>query len=135
MRKAQLALLLAEKVIVTAKHQAFADLFLEQSANIHPEQTGVNEHAIELEEGNQSPYGPIYSLGPVELKTFKTYKETNLVIGFIRTSKSPAGAPILFVRKPDGSLCLCVNYRGLNNLIIKNQYLLPLIGESLDWLS
>ena len=45
------------------------------------------------------------------------------------------GAPIFFIRKPDGSVGLYVDYWGLNNLIIKNQYLLPLISESLDQLS
>ena len=62
----------------------------------------------------------------------KTYIKANLASGFIRPSKSPAGALILFVRKKNGSLCLCVDYRGLNNLTIKNRYPLPLIGESLD---
>ena len=99
---------------------------------ILPERTELNEHAIELEEGKQPPYGPIYSLGPVELETLKTYIETHFKTGFIRPSKSPAGAPILFNKKPDGSLWLCVDYQGLNNLTIKNQYPLPLIGESLD---
>ena len=68
----------------------------------------------------------------MELETLKAYIETNLANGFIRPSKSPAGAPILFDRKSDGFLRLCVNYRGLNNLTIKNRYPLPLIGESLD---
>ena len=58
----------------------------------------------------------------MELETLKTYIETNLANGFIRPSKSPAGAPILFVRKPDGSLRLCVDYRGPNNLTIKNHF-------------
>ena len=62
----------------------------------------------------------------------KTYIEINLANGFIKPSKSPAGAPILFIRKKDDSLRLCVDYRGLNNLTIKNRYLLSLIGESLD---
>lgn len=97
-----------------------------------PEHTGMNDHAIGLEEGKQPPYGPIYSLGPAELETLKTYIETDLKTGFIRPSRSPAGAPILFDRKPDGSLCLCVDYRGLNNLTIKNRYPLPPIGETLD---
>ena len=69
---------------------------------------------------------------PVELETLKAYIETNLVNGFIRLSKSPAGALILFNKKANGSLRLFVNYQGLNNLTIKNQYLLPLIGELLD---
>ena len=68
----------------------------------------------------------------MELETFKTYIETNLANGFIRPSKSPAGAPIFCVRKPDNSLRLCFNYRGLNNLTIKNRYPLLLINESLN---
>ncbi len=96
------------------------------------ENTGINEHAIELVEGKQPPYGPIYSLSSVELETLKTYIETYLKTRFIRPFKSPAGAPIFFDKKPDGSLHLCVDYLGLNNLTIKNRYPLPLIGESLD---
>ena len=100
-----------------------------------PENTRMNEHAIKLEKGKQPLFEPIYSLGLVELETLKTYIEINLANDFIRPSKSPVGAPILFDRKPDGSLCLCVDYWGLNNITIKNRYPLPLIGESLDWLS
>ena len=133
-RKAWLALLLAKKVTVLVEYLDFANVFLEMSANVFLEQTKVNEHAIELEEAKQPPYGPIDSLKPIEFKTFKTYIETNLAKNFIRTSKSPAGAPILFVRKPNDSFCLCVDYQRLNNLTIKNGYPLPLIGESLDWL-
>ena len=96
------------------------------------ENTKMNKHAIELEEGKQPLFGPIYSLGPVELEILKTYIKTNLANGFIRPSKSSVGALIVFNRKPDGSLRLCVDYRGLNNLTIKNQYSLSLIGESLD---
>ena len=97
-----------------------------------PEHTGINDHPIDLLDDKQPPYGPIYNLGSVELETLKTYIKANLASGFIRPSKSPAGAPILFVRKKDGSLRLCIDYRGLNNLTIKNCYPLPLIGESLD---
>ena len=98
------------------------------------ENTDINEHAIGLVRGKQSPYGSIYNLNPLELETLKTYIETLLKTGFIRHSKSLAGAPILFNKMPDGSLRLCVVYRGLNNLTITNRYPLPLIGESLDWL-
>ena len=70
----------------------------------------------------------------MELETLKTYIETYLKTGFIRPCKSLVGAPIFFGKTPDGSLRLCVDYRGLNNLTIKNGYCLPLIGESLDWL-
>ena len=131
-KKAQLALLLTKKVTVPTEYSDFADVFLEKSANILLAQTGANEHAIKPEEDKQPPYGPIYILGPVELEIPKTYIETNLANGFIWASKALVAALILFVRKPNGSLYLCVNYRGLNNLIIKNWYLLLLIGEFLD---
>ena len=128
-------MLLAKKVIVPAEYLDFADVFLEKSANILPEQTRVNEHAIELEKGKKLPYKPIFNLKPVEPKTFKTYIKSNLANGFVRTSRLPVGTLILFVCKLDGSFCLYVNYWRLNNLKIKNWYLLPLIGKSLNWLS
>ena len=69
-----------------------------------PENTGITEHAIKLIEGKQPPYGPIYSLGLVELETLKAYIETLLKIRFIRPFKYPAGASILFHKKPNGSV-------------------------------
>ena len=68
----------------------------------------------------------------MELETLKAYIETNLAYRFIRLSKSPDRAPILFNRKSDGSFRLCVNYRDFNNLTIKNRYPLPLIRKLLD---
>ena len=70
----------------------------------------------------------------MELKTLETYIKTNLGNGFIKASKLLASVLILFVRKLNGSFCLCINYQGFNNLIIKNWYPLPLIEESLDYL-
>ena len=99
-----------------------------------PENTGMNKNIIKLEKDKQPHFGSIYSLGLVELKTLKTYIKTIMANGFIRPSKSPVRAPILFDQKPDGSLRFCVNYQGPINLIIQNQYLLPLICESLDQL-
>ena len=99
-----------------------------------PENTGINKYAIKLEEGKQSLFGPIYNLGLVELDTLKTYIMTIMANGFFRPSKSSAGASIFFNWKSIESLHLCVDYQGLNNITIKNQYLLSLIGKSLDWL-
>ena len=96
--------------------------------------TGINKHAIKLQDGKQPPYRPIYSLGPVELEILKIYIETYLKTGFIQPSKSLTGAPIWFDKKADGSFRLCVNYWNLNNLTIKNRYPLPLISKILDWL-
>ncbi len=117
---------------IPSEYTDFADDFLPKLAAELLEHTRINDHAIELVDDRQPLYGPIYSLGPVELETLKAYIENNLASGFIRPSKSPTGAPILFNKKPDGSLRLCVDYQGLNNLSIKNQYPLPLVGELLD---
>lgn len=65
----------------------------------------------------------------------REYIEGALEKGWISPSKSPTGAPILFVPKKDGSLRLCVDYRGLNSLTIKNRHPLPLISKTLDRLS
>ena len=102
--EAQIALLIAKKVIVPAEYLDFANVFSKELAEMLPERTRINEHTIKLEDRKQPPYGPIYSLGPVELETLKIYIETNLVNGFIRPLKSSADAPILFVPKPNDSL-------------------------------
>ena len=119
---------------VPSEYADFVDIFSPKLAAELPEHTEINDNAIKLVDDQQLPYNLIYSLGLVELETLKAYIENNLINGFIRPSKSPAGAPTLFDKKPNGSLRLCIDYRGLNNLTIKNQYLLPLVGESLDWL-
>ena len=120
---------------VPTKYSNYSNVFSAENAAELPENTGINKHAIKLEKGKQPPFGPIYSLGPIELELLKIYIKTNLANGFIRPSKSPARVPILFNWKPNGSLHFCVDYWGLNNINIKNQYLLPLIGELLDRLN
>ena len=65
-------------------------------------------------------FGPIYQLSEKELQVLCEYLEKNLKKGFIQESQSPAGYPILFASKKDGSLQLCVDYRKLNNITIKN---------------
>ena len=131
-RKTQIASLLTKEVKILDKYLDFTDFFLEEKALVLPEHTELNKHAIDLENGKQPPYGPIYSLNLMELETLKTYIKTYLKTGFICSSESPAGALILFDKKPDSSLRLDVDYRGLNNLMIKNLYPLPLIVESLE---
>ena len=133
-RQAQVAVLTNEETGIPAEYSDFSNIFSSNSAAELPEHIEINDHPINLLDDKQPPYGPIYSLGPMELETLKTYIEANLASDFIRPSKSPADAPIVFVRKKNGSLCLCVDYRGLNNLTIRNRYPLPLIGESLNCL-
>ena len=132
-KRAQIAHLKADEALtkIPSKYADFADVFLPKLAAKLSEYTEINDYTIKLMNDWQSPYGPIYNLGPVELEILKAYIENNLASGFIRPSKSPVRAPILFDKKPDDSLRLYVDYQGLNNLTIKNWYLPSLIGESL----
>ena len=134
--KAQVEVLLFNKALtkVPAEYSDYSNIFSTEYVVELPENIGINEHTIKLEESKQPFFKPIYSLGLVELEILKIYIKTNLANGFIKSSKSPAEAPILFNRKPDGSLRLCIDYWSLNNLTIKNQYLLFLIGKSLNQL-
>ncbi|KAJ1041678.1 hypothetical protein NDA10_005431 [Ustilago hordei] len=77
------------------------------------------------------PQGPLYLKGPKEMSELRRYLDENLEKGFIRPSKSPARSPVLFVPKKDGGLRLCVDYRGLNEITVKNRAPLPLIEEQL----
>ena len=111
-RQAQVGALLFDEALteVLAEYSDYSDVFLAENAAELLENIGINEHVIELEEAKQPPFGPIYSLGPVELEKLKIYIKTNLANDFIRPFKSTAGAPIFFDQKPDKSLCLCVDY-------------------------
>ena len=133
-KQAHIGALLFNKALteVPAEYINYNNVFSEKYVAKLSENTGINEHVIKLEKGEQLLFGPIYSLRPVELEILKTYIKTSQANGFIQSSNSPTGVPILFDKKPDKSLRLCVNYCGLNNITIKNRYLLLLIGKSLD---
>ena len=73
-----------------------------------------------------------YRLGPAELKELKTQLQELLDKGFIRPSYSPYGALVLFVKKKYGTLRLCIDYRELNKVTIKNRYPLPRIDDLFD---
>ncbi|EGE07017.1 hypothetical protein TEQG_08741 [Trichophyton equinum CBS 127.97] len=90
------------------------------------------EYRINLELEKLPPFIPIYNLSQSELGALREYLEKVISKGWIRPSKSPAGAPILFIPKKDGGLRICVDYRGLNQITIKNRYPLLLISELLD---
>lgn len=117
--------------IIPQHYHQYLDVFSKEGADTLP-QHRLFDHTIPLQPGTQPPYGPIYSLSEPELKALREYLDENLSKGFIRPSSSPAGAPILFVKKKDGGLRLCVDYRGLNKVTIKNRYPLPLISEMID---
>ena len=108
--KAHVATLTSKKTGILAKYSNFSNVFSLDSAAELPEHTGINDHPINLLDDKQPSYGPIYSLGPVELEILKTYIEANLASSFIRPSKFPASVPIPFVQKKNGSLYLCIDY-------------------------
>jgi hypothetical protein len=116
--------------IVPLEYHKFLPLFSEMEANKLPPHCPYNHHIL-LKDGFIPPFGPIYSLSRTELAALRKWLDENLSKGFIHTSSSPAGTPILFIKKGDRSLCLCVNYRGLNEGTIKNRYRLPLLYEML----
>ena len=70
-----------------------------------------------------------------ELRVLKKYLSEELEKGFIRASTLPAASPVLFAKKPGGGLRFCIDYRALNNITIKNRYPIPLIQETLYYLS
>ena len=73
-----------------------------------------------------------YRMEPIELKELKTYLQDLVDKGFIRPSVSSWGAPMLFVKKKDGTMRLCIDYRQLNKVTIKNRYSLPRIDDLFD---
>ena len=108
----------------------FPDVFSNDIAGLPPER-GV-EFTIYLIQGTEPISIPPYRMALAELRELKAQLEELLSKGFIRPSISPWGASVLFVKKKNGSLRLCVDYRKLNRVTIRNQYPLPKIDELFD---
>ena len=92
------------------------------------------EFCIELQLGTAPISRAPYRIVPVEMREIQTQLDEWLAQGFIRRSHSPWGAPVLFVKKKDGSMRLCMDYRKLNKVTIQNRYLLPRIDDLFDQL-
>ena len=94
---------------VPAAYHDFANVFSKAKATMlapHREY----DLRINLEEGASPPLGTVYSLSQTELGALQMFINEHLSYGFIKQSTSAHGAPVLFVRKKDGSLCLCIDY-------------------------
>jgi hypothetical protein len=117
---------------VSVLREEFKDVFEEPSDSMPPHRQV--DHEIHLEPGARPPNRGIYRMSVSELQELKQQLTELLQKGFVRHSTSPFGSPVLFVRKKDGSLRLCVDYRALNKLTIKNAYPLPRIDDLLDQL-
>ncbi|KAL2886492.1 Transposon Tf2-6 polyprotein [Ceratocystis lukuohia] len=90
------------------------------------------DHHIPLVEGAKLPFGPLYSMSRDELKALREWLDENVRKGFIRPSSSHVASRVLFVKKADGGLRFCVDYRALNAVTIKDRYPLPLVKETLN---
>lgn len=109
----------------------YRDVFPDDLPSGLPPQREV-DHKIELIPGKNPPSRPLYRMSPSELLELKKQLEELVKSGFIQPSKSPFGAPILFVKKKDGSMRMCIDYRALNDITIKNSYPLPRVDELFD---
>lgn len=123
-----------KSVIIPEKYNHLIDVFSKKKSDTLPPRRPC-DHKIILEEGKTPPFGPIYPLNQAELKELSDYLKENLAKGFIRKSTSPCGAPVLFAKKKDGSLRLCIDSRGLNKITVRDRTALPLIKEMIDRLT
>ncbi|CAL8153028.1 unnamed protein product [Prunus armeniaca] len=110
----------------------FSDVFPEELLGLPPEREV--EFAIEIYPGTTPISIPPHRMAPVELKELKIQLQELQAKGYIRPSTSPWGAPALFVKKKDLTLRMCIDYRQLNRVTIKNKYPLPRIDDLFDQL-
>src|SRR5258708_2260105 len=89
------------------------------------------DHTIELHPNAKLPRGRTFPLSPAKQKELDEFLRENLANGQICPSKSPIGAPVFFIKKKEGSLCLVQDYQKLNKITVKNSYPLPLVSNML----
>lgn len=112
--------------------QEYLDVFPDELPGLPPQRDV--EFVIDLVEGTKPLAKAAYRMAPAELRELKAQLDELLTKGYIRPSVSPWGAPVLFVKKKDGSLRLCIDYRMLNQVTVKNKYPLPRIEDLFDQL-
>jgi hypothetical protein len=108
----------------------FVDVFPEELPGMLPERE--LEFTIDLKLGTEPIARTPYRMSTPELQELKIQLMELLDLGQIHPSVSPCGAPVIFIRKKDGSWRLCIDYSQLNNATIKNQYPLPRIDDLFD---
>lgn len=121
----------ATKEGIPLEYQDMQGAFSEDASNELPDH-GISDMKIEFKEGQEPRNTGLRPMSSVELEELRRYLEENLGKGWIRRSKSPVSAPIVFAKKKDGSIRVCVDYRNLNRVTIRNRYPLPLIPELID---
>ena len=116
---------------VFSEYHEFANVFSKTKAKVLASHYSYNLK-INLEEGAQPLVSPIYSLSAFKQEAFKEFIEKNLNTDFIQPTSSLHSALVLFVKKKNGSLHLCIDFYSLNCIFKKDCYLLPLISDLLD---
>ena len=111
--------------------EEYGDVFPEKLPYGPPPRRMI-DHEIEVVPGSEPPHKSPYRLSNAEMEELKTQVETLLEQGWIRPSSSPYGAPVIFVPKKNGQWRMCIDYRALNKITVKNRYPLPRIEQLLD---
>ncbi|CCO36711.1 Retrotransposable element Tf2 155 kDa protein type 1 [Rhizoctonia solani AG-1 IB] len=110
--------------LIPPEYHEFAQVFGEEEFKVLPPHRDY-DIGIELTPEASLFHGPIYGMTDAESRALKEHLDSEVATGKIRPSKSPAGAPVMFVKKADGSLRLVVDYRKLNEVTVKDVYPLP----------
>ncbi|QRV99189.1 Transposon Ty3-G Gag-Pol polyprotein [Ceratobasidium sp. AG-Ba] len=111
-------------------YRMYADVFTEGEMTELPPHRPF-DISIDLKPGAVPRHGPIYSVSVKEDEELKKNINNQLAAGHIRPSKSPMASPVIFVKKKNGKLRMCIDYRKLNDMTIKNAYPLPLVKDLL----
>ncbi len=107
--------------MVLAQYHNFREVFSKEAFDELPPWKAW-DHAIDLTAGAELPHSQMFPQSPAEQKELDNFLHKNLTNGCICPSKSPMGAPVFFVKKKDGSLCLIQDYWKLNEVTVKNSY-------------
>jgi hypothetical protein len=122
---------LTPEQLVPREYHNYLDIFDEDKANWFPD-TRPWDHKIEMKSGFEPKSFKTYNLTPEEQVELDKFLKKNLDKGYIKPSQSPMASPFFFVKKKDGKLWPCQDYRYLNDWTVKNAYLLPLISKIMD---
>ena len=120
-----------EEILSNKLYEEYSDVFPDDLPKCLPPKRHV-DHKIDMVDGSSPIAKQAYRMSPKDLDELKKQLDDLISHGFIQPSISPYGAPVLFVKKKDGSMRLCIDYRALNKSTIKNSYPLPRIDELLD---
>jgi hypothetical protein len=119
------------KLLLPPEYHDLEDVFKHKDEFKVPPYKGVN-YTINLKPGMEPPYRKAFLMNLEQLAAVKKYINEELAKGTIEPSNSPYASLVLIVRKPNGGIRVCMDYRALNAITIKDRYLIPLIKETLD---